>query len=568
MEAAKTKINLLLIISQLSKKSYARLTVLLCLIVAIATIWMYRARYLDYRYYQYQISYESANAVSPQVSDFVKETTRLVQLYSDKHQALLRELIDTPEDEKLRDSIDKELRLYFPKMLTYTLADENGEPYWEDFDGLIGDLCQSELQAFASGSPSKPAIHPIHEGYHFDVMTKLTYRGETHILFVSFLANMLGDILRTASTPDHEIMLVLPEKNDLIEVVAGGARDIITDRSDYRLSKDETKRIQVRMPVKNTQWDVVDLIAEDVLKNYEKIIIIESLTIISVFVLTGFTLVFFLWRSDQRRESAELQRAAAQRQKDAMIAMITHEFRTPLTAIHGAIDLLQFTLENDYPRSLELQQIAARNTNRLQLLVNDFLDLKQLESSEFTLNLNQEELVTIVDESISANSTYADQFNVSIQFDRPLSPIWIVADAYRINQVISNLLSNAIKYGGENQVVDISLHKLEDKARIEIRDHGQGIPGELQANLFKSFSMLTQNKSQQKVKSSGLGLNIAKTIIEKHHGNIDLYSEPGKGTTFFFELPLAIANGLAKKKQEPDYGTPGEESQEKKSATG
>ena len=536
----KSKIKLFHIINQLSKKSYARLTLLLCLIVAFGTAWMYRARYLDYLFYQYQISYESTHTVGPQISEFVEETRRLVQLYTDKNTALLQELDEIPDDYNLRDFVENDLRQYFPKMLTFTLANADGVPYWEDFDGLIGELCQTELKNFAAGQHSKPAIHPIHDGYHFDVMAKFNHEGKTHILFVSFLATMLGELLSTASSPDHEVMLVLPAREDLIEVVQGGARDIIKDKNDYHLTQAEIQRILVRIPVANTQWDVIDLVGVGVLENYKHSLIVEALSIIVVFTVTGLTLVFHLWRTDNKRELAVQQRKLIQRQKDSMIAMITHEFRTPLTAIHGALELMRFTLPNDYERSLELQQIAARNTKRLQLLVNDFLDLKQLESSEFTLNLNREDLAKLVDESISTNSTYAEQFNVTIKYEKPAlaSSLWIHADAYRINQVITNLLSNAIKYGGENKSVEVRLEKLNEMARVEISDQGDGIPIELQKNLFKSFSMLSGNTVQRKVKSSGLGLSIVKSIVEKHGGTFELRSLSAQGTTFFFELPL------------------------------
>jgi len=542
MSNDKTHKHLFFVISQLSKKTYAQLTLLLCLIVTIGTAWMYRARYLDYQYYQYQVSHESTKAVGPQITEFVKETTRLVQLYTNKHLSELEHLIDNPGNDNLRTSIEQDLRLYFPKMLTFTLADGNGEPYWEDFDGLIGDLCQSELQSFARGQASKPTVHPIHNGYHFDVMTRFSYRDKTHILFVSFLAKMLGSVLNTAASPDHEIMLVAPQKNDLIEIVAGGARDIIKDRSDFRLSRQEKERILTRVAVADTQWEVVDLIAAGLLKNYQNTLVIEALSIIVLFYVTGFTLVFHLWRSDNKRALAEQQRILAQRQKDTMLAMVTHEFRTPLTAIHGALDLLHYSMNKNDLRSLELQQIAARNTHRLQVLVNDFLDLKQLESSEFTLKLAIEDLVKLIEESITANSTYAGQFHVTVRFERPTSPVWILADNDRISQVIGNLLSNAIKYGGENKTVEVNLIKTNEMARVEIRDHGDGIPHELQANLFKTFSTLHLNKNQSKVKSSGLGLSIVKNIIEKHNGHINLRSEPGQGTTFYFEIPLANAD--------------------------
>jgi len=551
MDSSQPKKNFAYIATQLSKKTYAQLSLLLCLFVAGASAWMLHTRYSDYRYYQYQVSFESTKAVGPRITEFVKETNRLVQLYVRKHESALAQIIDDPDNSENREALVNDMKLYFPKMLTFTLADEHGEPIWEDFDGLIGDLCRSEIQAFARGETLKPRIHPIFNGYHFDVMVPFTYNGRKNIVFVSYLANVLGEIIKTATNPDHELMLVAPAYNDLIEVVEGGARDIVIDRNDYRLNQEEIARIQIREAVAETQWDIVDLIAVGVFERYKSRLIVEALAISSLFFITIFTLVFHLWKVDQKRKQAESQELLAQQQKDTMLAMITHEFRTPLTAIHGAIDLLEFTLDGDFERSKELQQIAARNTMRLQTLVNDFLDLKQLETTGFSMTFSLENLCDLVSEAVSANSTYADKFNVTLRFDKSPAPLWIMADATRISQVIGNLLSNAIKYGGENNTVEVKVFKTANEmARVEIIDHGDGIPVEMQQNLFKTFSILKQGKNQQKVKSSGLGLSIVKGIIEKHHGNIDLHSIPGQGTMFFFEIPTAKARPLSHSTEE------------------
>lgn len=529
---------------ELSKKPYAHFTLLLCMIVAITTLWAYHSRYQEYRYYQFQVSYESTHNIAPQITKFINETSRLVNVFTNKNISLLEELIDTPEDDDLRALLEKDLRQYFPQMLTFTLANDQGEPYWVDFDGLIGDLCRNELQAFAAGKPTPPMVHPINDGYHFDVMAKFDYQGSHQTLFVSFLASMLGDQLKAASTPDHQVMLVLPKNNDLIEVVPGGARDILVTRDDFRLSESEKKRILVRTPVTSTQWDVIDLIEPGVLEKFHSRLVLEACGIIIVFSLTAFILVFRLWRADCRRNLAEQERELAQQQKETVFAMVTHEFRTPLTAIQGAVDLLSYAQENEAERNDELLQIASRNIKRMQLLLNDFLDLKKLESSGFELSLGQADLAYLIDECISANSTYAKQFNVSVNFERPSQPVWVFADQERMSQVIANLLSNAIKYGGENHQVEIRLLSSNGMARVEVSDEGEGIAPDVQENVFRSFATLNPSNQQKKVKSTGLGLSIVKTIIEKHLGKIGIISQLGQGATFYFELPLYDINQM------------------------
>lgn len=547
MNANSNSINPRRQLKRLIRTPYALYFLILSLTVSGCTIWAAYSQYLDYRYYQNQVAIESTNAIGPQISAFIKEKSRLVSLYAQKNLQSIIKLYHDPENDQLREAMSKDLGLYFPQMLAFTLANANGEPYWEDFDGLIGELCRSELQQFAAGETVLPTIHPIYNGYHFDVMTQVHYQGETHILFVSFLASVLGDLLSAAKTPDHELMLILPKKDDLIEVVPGGARDLI-ERQDYRMQPGELQRILLRKPVHNTQWDVVDLIADGVMKRYTLILIMEISAILLVFNVTGLTLVLRLWKADNAREKAEQHRHLAQQQKDAMMAMVAHEFRTPLTAISGALDMLEMTLEDGSVKARELQNIALRNTQRLQFLVNDFVDLKQLESSEFKLDIAQIDLCGIVSESIVANSTYAKRFNVTLSFDKPAAAIWIQADGNRISQVLSNLISNAIKYGGANKTVSLRICKNEQFARVEVSDQGEGVPEEFHANLFKSFSKLAKNN---KVKSSGLGLSIVKSIIEKHQGRAGFEFSEGHGSTFYFELPLAATGSEPRQDQQP-----------------
>ncbi|MCI0507473.1 MAG: ATP-binding protein, partial [Gammaproteobacteria bacterium] len=114
-------------------------------------------------------------------------------------------------------------------------------------------------------------------------------------------------------------------------------------------------------------------------------------------------------------------------------------------------------------------------------------------------------------------------------------------DAHRIEQVLTNLLSNAAKYGAENDVINVTISQSDDRVKIEVTDHGSGIPTEFQSRVFEKFAMAKQG-NRKEVNSSGLGLSIAKAIVNQHGGAIGFISEINKGATFYFDLPRVNVN--------------------------
>lgn len=532
-------------IVDLLQKNYARIVLLLVVMVASGLIWLAQSRLADYRYHELQVATESVAAVAPHVSAFIEEKGRLVSVFANEHIEILRSIVNHPADEAVRTLLQKKLLLYFPQSFTFTVANADGVPYYEDFDGFIGELCKADLHTFAESGHYAPYIHPISEGYHFDVMTRFELDGQVHILFVSFLAKMLGDLLATAETTDHTLMLIYPERHNLIEVVASGARDTLHQLS-FQMSENEIKRIIVKSPVASTRWQVADLRNPGVLESFRNRLSIESLTIFILFTTIGFALVYRLWKEDLARQLAQNKHRMSETQKSAMVSVIAHEFRTPVTAIAGSLRLLSPDVMgkelNENAR--QLVEMAARNTVRLQALVDDFLDLQRLESNSLRLDLACVELTHIVRESVRINTMYARQFNVEVKIQPLPDEVYIEADSNRIEQVLTNLLSNAVKYGGSDKQVVIQVVKLDGHCRVEVTDTGPGIPAAFHSQVFETFSMAGPKLNSQHIQSSGLGLSIAKSIIEKHGGKIGFITKEGVGTTFYFEL--ATISGLRK----------------------
>jgi len=156
----------------------------------------------------------------------------------------------------------------------------------------------------------------------------------------------------------------------------------------------------------------------------------------------------------------------------------------------------------------------------------------------------------VVANAVVRNGLYAEQFSVRYELQQPLANDRVLCDAHRIEQVLSNFLSNAAKYGGQNDVIDISVSRIGNRVRVSVCDHGPGIPTEFQSQVFEKFARAqasyTNTKKGQQIQSSGLGLSIARAIIEQHNGSIGFDtrteatddSATSTGTIFWFELPV------------------------------
>jgi signal transduction histidine kinase len=286
------------------------------------------------------------------------------------------------------------------------------------------------------------------------------------------------------------------------------------------------------VPVTGTRWDAVDLHEPGLFATYHKELYIEALI---VFVAFGMAAIFMIRRL--RRE--ELQRELAERQRQELMGVISHEFRTPASAIHGALELInRGTAGPVNAETQKLVDLAESNTTQLLTLVNDFLDLQKYEAGKLTMHMVACELRPIIDTAIKNNQTYARQFGVTFLLNDSNTDIKLLCDARRIEQVLANLLSNAAKYGAKNDVIEISVTRpSKATVRISVTDHGEGVASHIQDKIFQKFVM-ARGVKRGKVRSSGLGLSISRAIIDEHGGSIDFESRPGEGATFYFELPV------------------------------
>jgi signal transduction histidine kinase/CheY-like chemotaxis protein len=225
---------------------------------------------------------------------------------------------------------------------------------------------------------------------------------------------------------------------------------------------------------------------------------------------------------------------------DGFLATVSHELRTPVTSIRNALSFLAADNLNGLPGGgSELLELAARNCSRLARTVDDLLDMVRIDSGSFTLNLRLTELQPILEQTLESKGTIANIADLRLKITDRARGVRLLADPFRIQQVIDNLLLNAAIFSDGHAQIDLIAERRDDVVRVSIVEHGHGIPKPLQDRIFKFFSQTIPSSIRQSGRNR-LGLTIAKAIVDAHQGKLGVSSVEGQGTTFYFELPLAL----------------------------
>jgi len=217
------------------------------------------------------------------------------------------------------------------------------------------------------------------------------------------------------------------------------------------------------------------------------------------------------------------------------VANVSHELRTPITSIKGFSETLLDGAYKDEKMLLSFLEIIYKESNRLQMLIQDLLELSKIEQHGFTVNIMPMGLQDVLIRGAELTGPRLDEKNMSFYVDIERD-VQVMGDANRIIQIVTNLITNAITYSPENTTVTIRLKENETYGILEIEDQGIGIEKHEIARVFERFYRVDRARSRNSG-GTGLGLAIVKHLVEAHHGRIQVESEVGVGTKMIVMIP-------------------------------
>lgn len=271
----------------------------------------------------------------------------------------------------------------------------------------------------------------------------------------------------------------------------------------------------------------------------ERVFFTVTVNLLAAFLMSGLLRELRGLRGQREaflKQTAETEalRAVDQMKSDFLAAM-SHDFRSPLTVVRGAVELLL----GERPGALtagqrELAQSAERNVLRLEEFTEDLLEMARLEQGAVALEPEDLDVRTLLTEIVADHQILAKQRRQWFALDAPADAMKVSADRGRLRQALSNLVGNAIKYAPTGTPINVRAERQNGLFRIAVSDQGPGIPPEERGHMFEKFF---RGRGVGSTPGAGLGLSIARSLVVLHGGTLDYEDTPGGGSTFVVRLP-------------------------------
>jgi signal transduction histidine kinase len=265
-------------------------------------------------------------------------------------------------------------------------------------------------------------------------------------------------------------------------------------------------------------------------KDYLSFFLNFASLIVSI-ILSGLLIDSILREIKQREKLEELNRL-----KSEFLAFASHQVKAPMAVVKGYAELIHEGIENVPEQAKDFAKKIKESVDNLLVLIEEFMDYRRIEEGKIEFNFEKLDIISLIREIVEKMKLLAMEKNLSLDFESKFDSIVMNVDKLRFSQVIQNLIDNAIKYTKEGWI-KVKVDKEDNEVLISVSDSGIGMSKELQQKLFGQF--VRDPSIKKEIRGTGLGLYIAKYIVEAHKGKIWAKSEGvGKGSTFYIKLPI------------------------------
>lgn len=257
-------------------------------------------------------------------------------------------------------------------------------------------------------------------------------------------------------------------------------------------------------------------------------------------ILTSVFFASMVWYlvTDRERKYARQKQEEVQTAKDDLLSLASHQLRTPATVVKQYVGMLLQGYAGDLTeQQLDMLSNAYESNERQLEIINQLLYVARLDAGRIKLKTEKVDVSRLLRSIANEQKQIAAERQQEIILKQPKRSLWIEVDPHYMRMALENLLSNAIKYTPEKGTITISTRRAHGRALIRVADNGVGISPEAQARVFEKFTRV-ENELSNDVNGSGVGLYLTNQIVSLHNGNIELLSEPGKGSTFTIVLPF------------------------------
>ena len=525
--------------------SHIHLVHVLIILVMVSTLlsWQAWQRTDRFRQHHLQLAMTSVTGTAEDLEILFSELQRSMRLFAADRNALLEMIMERPDNDALWQQLEQAVRNHFPEHYALTLTNASGAVVRPDFDNLVDESCQLDIQRFIEHDHRQQGyIHPNPLGYHFDIMVPWGTPDKLQgVFFLSFNPDMLARILQRMQLPGHELLLLRNDKPGLIEITAKGSRKHL--QGDFFLTPDEMLNLNDTSPITGTRWNLVDLTSpalfrDEALRNWA-----YAALVFAGFAGIGFLMLYQLRHKELRRLEAEAQ--ALQHQSDLahvdrlnimgeMASSLAHEINQPLSAIstycQAGLRIIETTKEKPEKLVHALEQSSLQAQRAGKIVHRMRLFGSKSKARRRTMDINE-----VILNAVGFVEPELAKHGIALQLDLASNLPAITVDEIQIEQVIINLLHNSIEAmehaDTRAPAVTRASHRTANLIEVTVHDNGPGLDDSLIDTIFNAFFTT-------RTEGMGLGLAISRSIIEAHGGQLHAARHPGSGTTLFFTLPL------------------------------